>query len=342
MSWRILDCTLRDGGYYTNWDFDAELVRRYARTLGRMPVDFLEVGYRNPPGGGYCGQYFHLSRSTLETLKEAAGPEKGLAVMVDAKSVRPEALAGLLKTCEGVVDLIRFALDPAKIDHGLTLAGRTKDLGFEVSLNLMYMHLHGEYPDLFPKIASAGGSIDWIYLVDSFGSVFPDRVREAIRSAKEALPQRIGFHGHDNLHLAFANALAAIEGGADILDGAVLGMGRGAGNLKTELILAYQSSVSDRPADLSRLGELVELFNKTRERHRWGTDLPYMISGLQQVPQKKVMKWVGMKRYSTASIISNVQGALEDRPGSPSFRAADRLREEIDPSGGKTVIIIGG
>ena len=83
MTWKILDCTLRDGGYYNNWDFQEDLVRRYARTLGAMPVDVLEVGYRNPPGGAYNGRYFHLSRHTLDTLREYAGPGMELAFMVD-------------------------------------------------------------------------------------------------------------------------------------------------------------------------------------------------------------------------------------------------------------------
>jgi 4-hydroxy 2-oxovalerate aldolase len=342
MTWKLLDCTLRDGGYYNNWDFEEDLVRRYARTLGSMPVDVLEVGYRNLPMARYNGRYFHLSRRTLETLREYAGPHVDLAFMVDAKSVAPKDMAALLGSAQGAAEMVRIALDPAKIDHGLALAGSIKDLGFTVSVNLMYMHLHPDHPEVFGKLAAAEDRVDWVFLVDSFGSVFPDQVGEAVASAKAALPQRIGFHGHDNLHLAFANTLRAIDAGADMVDGSVLGMGRGAGNLKTELLLAYQTCALGRSVDLSGLGELLERFNANRDIYRWGTDLPYMISGFQRVPQKKVMKWIDMRRYSTSSIIRNVQGRVETPDPKPSFAQAAELKSAVAPKGVHTVVIIGG
>ena len=50
---KILDCTLRDGGYYTNWDFNADVVDRYIKTTNELPIDYLEVGYRNKPAKEY-------------------------------------------------------------------------------------------------------------------------------------------------------------------------------------------------------------------------------------------------------------------------------------------------
>ncbi len=342
MTPKILDCTLRDGGYYTNWDFEEDLVRQYTRALGRLPIDTLEVGYRNPPAGGYNGQYYHLSRHTLEIIRKYAGPKVHLGLMIDAKSCQPDHIASQLQSCKGCTEMIRIALDPAKIDHGLELAKVIKDMGFEVSINLMYMHRHSEYSDLFAKLARAKESVDWVYLVDSFGSCFPNQVGEAIRSAKAKLPQRIGFHGHDNLHLAFANTLAAIDSGVDILDCTVLGMGRGAGNLKTELLLAYLNHMTGMAVDLSELAVLLELFHTSRDLHRWGTNLPYMISGLEHLPQKKVMQWLGMKRYSTCSIIHNLQGQSDVTLKPHPFPMIKELKPQINPKYLKTILVIGG
>lgn len=55
----ILDCTLRDGGYYTNWDFENALVEEYANAMENLPIDYVEVGYRSIPLKGYLGQYFY-------------------------------------------------------------------------------------------------------------------------------------------------------------------------------------------------------------------------------------------------------------------------------------------
>ena len=55
MKTKILDCTLRDGGYYTNWDFSYEVVANYIEATNKLPVDYLEVGYRNKPTAEYMG-----------------------------------------------------------------------------------------------------------------------------------------------------------------------------------------------------------------------------------------------------------------------------------------------
>ena len=56
---KILDCTLRDGGYYTNWDFDQNLIKEYAITMENLPIDYIEVGYRSIALEGYYGKYFY-------------------------------------------------------------------------------------------------------------------------------------------------------------------------------------------------------------------------------------------------------------------------------------------
>ncbi|NJM23243.1 MAG: hypothetical protein HC907_33615, partial [Richelia sp. SM1_7_0] len=154
--------------------------------------------------------------------------------------------------------------------------------------------------------------VDYLYLVDSYGACYPNQVREAVKFAVDNLPQKIGFHGHDNINLAFANALAALEAGVDILDSTVLGMGRGAGNLRTELIIAYLAQVFDKPIDLSSLADLLESFQKMKNHYGWGSELPYIISGLADLPQKDVMEWLGKKRYSTSTVVQTLQGKQQN------------------------------
>jgi 4-hydroxy 2-oxovalerate aldolase len=146
--------------------------------------------------------------------------------------------------------------------------------------------------------------------VDSFGACFPDQVKAAVAKAKKSVNVPLGFHGHNNVELAFANALAAIEAGVGYLDSTITGMGRGAGNLKTEIIVSYlESRGQGGTSDLSSLGALIEDFDCMRKHFGWGSNLPYVISGLNSLPQKDVMDWLSKDRYSTSAIVAALRGA---------------------------------
>jgi 4-hydroxy 2-oxovalerate aldolase len=67
---KILDCTLRDGGYYTNWDFAPEVVNSYIDAMNQLPIDYLEVGYRNNPSKEYLGKFGYTPVSVMEQLRE--------------------------------------------------------------------------------------------------------------------------------------------------------------------------------------------------------------------------------------------------------------------------------
>ena len=88
MKTKILDCTLRDGGYYTNWDFSSDVVKTYIETTNKLPVDYLEVGYRNKPTKEYMGKFGYTPVSILKKLRKSSN--KKLAVMLNEKSTLPE------------------------------------------------------------------------------------------------------------------------------------------------------------------------------------------------------------------------------------------------------------
>ena len=73
---KFLDCTLRDGGYYTDWDFDEEIVDTYLKSVEKLPIDIIEVGYRSNPKEGYLGEFFHLPTETLDKIKYLAPSKK--------------------------------------------------------------------------------------------------------------------------------------------------------------------------------------------------------------------------------------------------------------------------
>lgn len=342
MEWSILDCTLRDGGYYTNWDFSRNLVKNYLKTLADLPVEYVEIGYRNPIQSKYVGEYYYLPNSTLNLVRQWGSENLKLAVMLDAKNCQPENVPALLAGCQNHVQLVRMAVNPAELEHGIALAKAVKNMGFPVAINLMYLSKMKDNYDFLLKFKEFSEVVDFLYLVDSFGACFPQQVKEAVEFAKKHLPQKIGFHGHDNINLAFANALAALEAGADILDSTVLGMGRGAGNLRTELIIAYLAQSLNKQIDLSSIADLLQTFQNMKDDYRWGSELPYIVSGLADLPQKDVMEWLGKKRYSTSMVVQALQGEQHKVVNSEPYANLSARIEQLGLENIKSCVIVGG
>ena len=121
---KILDCTLRDGGYYTNWDFDDALVTTYINAMNQLPIDYIELGYRNVPSNGYTGKFGYSPVSVLKQIRNNS--KKKLAIMLNEKSTRPDDLSTLLLPIIGLVDMIRIAVDPINFERAVILATEIK------------------------------------------------------------------------------------------------------------------------------------------------------------------------------------------------------------------------
>lgn len=335
----LLDCTLRDGGYYTAWDFEPGLVRTYLAAMAKLPVRHIELGYVNDPMPGYAGEFFFLSPERLRQARAALRPDQSLVVMIDGKGTTPERMAPLFGHLVGLVDMVRITVSPDKLDHGIALARAIKATGMKAGFNVMYL---STFQTQLSKISAAfevPEVFDSIALVDSYGGCTPERVESLFREMRVALPDKtIGFHGHDNMCLAMANSIAAIAGGADVVDGTLIGMGRGAGNLRLEAMLAYlDGRPGNMPVDYEALSSVVEPFDALQREYGWGTNLPYMISGVNNLPQRDVMDWIGKKRYSVLSIIQALQRQAASETDSRAYPSLQPLANSARP-----VVVVGG
>jgi len=306
---QVLDCTFRDGGYYTSWDFDPRLVDTYMESVSRLPIDYVEVGYVNDRLPGYYGEYFFLTAEKLTELRGRLRPDQKMLVMIDAKAVEPERVPALFGPLAGILDMVRIACAPAHLPHGLSLARELKKLGLQVGFNVMYLSTFKDDLDHIRLAIESPDAYDALSLVDSYGGVTPTEVTRLFTELRARMPGfAIGFHGHDNMCLAFANTLAAIEAGADVVDGTFTGMGRGAGNAKTETVLIQLAREGrNAPLDHQALSSVVAPFEAMQREQGWGTNLPYMISGANNLPQKDVMDWLAKNRYSVLSIVQALQ-----------------------------------
>lgn len=336
---KLLDCTLRDGGYYTNWDFNSETVDAYIQAMNTLPIDYLELGYRNNPTKEYMGKFGYCPVSVLNHIRQTC--TKKLDVMLNEKSTNIEDLNTLLKPVVGLVDMIRIAIDPKNFDRAVELAKAVKIMGFEVGFNVMYMSKwRTEYPDLLKKLSALNGWCDLFCMVDSFGGITPDDVTRIYKEVRQYTNVPIGFHGHNNLQLGLINSITAMQLGVDYVDATILGMGRGAGNLNIELLLTYLNAHNGLQVDFNVLGDVITAFTPIYEQYRWGTNLPYMLAGANCIPQKEVMDWVTNRVYSFNSIVralENRKNNTVDNAKYPVFEATRKFKKVIVVGGGNSV-----
>ncbi len=297
-----------------------------------MPIDYIEVGYRNLPEKDYMGEFGYTPASTLEHIRRCT--TRKVAVMINEKSVRINDLPKLLGPIKGLVDMVRMAVSPDNLDRAVALGSEVRAMGFEVAFNLMYMSKWDQYEGLYNKMPQLNDVATILNMVDSFGSMMPEEVITKINKLKSILNCKLGFHGHNNLQMSLANTLAAIDCGIDSVDATVLGMGRGAGNLNIELLLTTLNR-RGLDVDFNVLGDLILAFKPLQEEYRWGTSLPYMISGANSIPQKEVMALVTNRVYS----FNNIVRAVDNK----RIHVADNAHYPLlDASSCEEVLIIGG
>jgi len=336
---KILDCTLRDGGYYTNWDFDKELVVEYCKAMEELPIDYVEVGYRSIKLKGYLGEYFYCPEYVMKDMK-ALMPSKKLTIILDEKNIRAEHIDKLLRPCIPYITMIRMAIDPKNMARAIVLAKTVKAMGFQVAFNVMYMSKWKEDPTFLDELKGLEDTIDYFYMVDSFGGVLPKDVIDIIKLVKSKTNVSLGFHGHNNLEMALINTITALDQGCEIVDATITGMGRGAGNLRTELLLTYFDSIDIQKIQYASISGVVASFENLKANYFWGTNLPYMFSGAFSLPQKQVMEWVGINRYSLGSILNalnNQKEALNDNIKLPVLQRKKEFKTAIILGGGKSV-----
>ena len=262
MAVKILDCTLRDGGYYNKWDFDDSLVKDYLHTMSACNVDYVELGLRQFNNNQYLGPHAYTTSQYLERLQLPKGPSYG--VMIDAKTIlseeRPqEESIDLLfdEAEEEKICFVRVAAHFKEVKKCLPMLSRLKQKGYTVGLNIMHVSLRSkdEIAKL-SKILSNWDFIDVLYFADSLGSMVKTDIEMTYESISKHWKGEIGFHAHNNLGKAVSNVSVAAELGATWIDVTVSGMGRGAGNAETEFIL-MDEALNNSKVDHSGLFNLV-------------------------------------------------------------------------------------
>ena len=349
---KLLDCSLRDGGYYTNWEFKNGFIDDYLSLINCQPVDIIEVGYRcirkNTKAASGKGKLFHTPYYLIDHFRNLVDAK--ISIMYNWEDILLASDMEIVQEFEKLLNrasFLRIAVtnnddNIINICNVLDRLPSRLTESYNFCLNIMNWDFsQSDNTVLSRNIELIENSFDIVYLVDSYGSTYPSSVEKEFQKVKQICNLPLGFHAHDNIELAFANCVAASEGGAHYIDSTVQGIGRGAGNAKTELVLTYLHHQQQLTIDFASLSQLVKLFEGLKNDFKWGSNLAYYYSGFNNLRPQEVADLLASNRYRVDTIISLLTKQLAHRV----IPKEDTLKEKITDlsfSCQSDFVIIGG
>ncbi len=306
---KVVDATLRDGGLVNDFYFTDEFVRALYESNVKAGVDYMEMGYKASKemfDQSKFGKWKFCDDDEIRAIVGDNDTNLKIAVMADVG--RCDYKKDILSRSESPIDLIRVATYLNTIPAAANMIEDAKKKGYEVTCNIMAIS-NGQESDLRVALDILGQtSADVLYIVDSFGSLYPEqiaRITDTYMEFAAKYGKQLGIHEHNNQQLAFANTIEAVGDGVDWLDATYAGMGRGAGNCAMELLLGFLRNPKYNNFYVIQFIE--KYMNKLREDGVvWGFDLQYMMTGLLNQHPRAAIQFTKDKRKDYAEFYKEV------------------------------------
>tara|TARA_Y100000590_G_C15720557_1_gene1013411 strand:+ start:1095 stop:2051 length:957 start_codon:yes stop_codon:yes gene_type:complete len=269
---KILDCTLRDGGFTNDFYWSNSFLTDYFKTVNSLPLEYVEVGYWKQKNKSR-NQFYNINEKDLFSFKKKCKIK--LAVITDFHySTKNEK--DFPKKKDGLLSLIRVTSRIEDLDDTVDFINRLKDYTkLNISLNIFNFSSNTEKnlekisrklkkcnADFF-YFADTHGNLDFNYLPNHFAK-FIDKIN--------SFNKKIGFHFHDNIGTAYSNYIYCINNGFQYFDSTIFGIGRGGGNLRTEFLV-----------DDKFKSKLVVFINKYKKSLEIPYNLYCLITGINSV-----------------------------------------------------------
>lgn len=306
---KVVDATLRDGGLVNEFYFTDEFVKALYIANIRAGVDYMEMGYKASKEMFDESKFGKWKFCDDDDIREIVGDnDTGLKIAVMADVGRCDYKKDIVSRSESPIDLIRVATYLNTIPAAADMIEDAKKKGYEVSCNIMAIS-SGLESDLRVALDILGKtSADVFYIVDSFGSLYPEqiaRIADTYMEFAAKYGKKLGIHAHNNQQLAFANTIEAVGDGVDWLDATYAGMGRGAGNCPMELLLGFLHNPKYNNYYVIQFIE--QYMNKLKEDGVvWGFDLQYMMTGLLNQHPRTAIQFTKDKRKDYAEFYKEV------------------------------------
>ena len=276
---KVLDCTLRDGGYVNEWNFGENNIAKIVNSLNNAGVEIIELGFVKPGIDNSADLTIKPSINNFDNL--ATDNNKLYAVMINYGECFSNDLPF---ACDTSIKAIRIAFKKKDRKEALVLSKELLNKGYMVFLQPMVSLSYSN--DEFVNLIKEANIIKpyAFYIVDSFGEMNESQLGHYLSLANNFLNKDInlGFHSHNNLQLSFSNCKAFINNNKVhnlIVDSSIYGMGRGAGNLNTEIFLDYLNNNCSKTYLVNPIINVIDLyFDKLLKEKYWGYSIPFYIS----------------------------------------------------------------
>jgi len=310
----FLDCTLRDGGYYNSWDFDHALIQDYLVAMKAIGVDVVELGFRSTDKKGFKGACAYTPDSFIKTLDVPEGIT--FCVMINASEIlvnsrySEKILSSLFpKTAKtSRVSLVRIACHTQEFVEALNSFKFLNSKGYRVAFNLMQVSECDSKELILLAKEAKEYPFDVLYFADSLGNMNAQKVLNVIELLRTHWQGELGIHAHDNMGLGLSNTLYALNEGVTWVDSTLTGMGRGAGNVKTELLAIEISQLRNSSCNIQPIMVLIaNNFKPMKQKYGWGTNPFYYLSGKNSVHPTYVQEMMADSRYNEEDIIAVIE-----------------------------------
>lgn len=278
MGIKILDCTLRDGAYVVEGNFGSKRICNIINSLQASGVDIIECGWLRDCLSEENTVFYNIPEELNRYVDKKTS---NFALMFDYDRYNIEKLPENI----GLVDIIRIAFYKRSLDEISFAAEKVKSKGYKVFLQPSNVKEYEE-KDLIKLCKRANYiGVDACYIVDSFGSMFPEELGKIMPIFDEEINSdiQIGFHSHNNIQLSFGLSIKFInEMKRDIVvDSSLAGIGRGAGNTKTELLLEYLNRYYDGEYKTGLIWKALE--NKILPDENWEYSAEKGLKGINNI-----------------------------------------------------------
>ena len=278
---KLLDCTLRDGGYINDWRFGKKNIKSIKKQLEKSRVDVIELGFLRDEPKNEDRTVF----SSIDDVKSLIGdklPDRQYAVMTEVSN--PYPLDKLQDYSADAPDIIRVVVWKSMLKEGLEYCKGIVEKGYKIYVQPARV---SQYSDKeFVNMVKAFEEINplAVYIVDSWGTMYKDDALHYLKLADESLKNgvAVGYHGHNNMMQAFSIAQSFCECNIKrdiVIDASVYGIGRGAGNLNTEVFTKWANEKNGKNYNVDAIFDVFDdCIWKIYEQRKWGFSIPYLIT----------------------------------------------------------------
>ena len=306
---KVVDCTIRDGGLVNNFYFDDEFVRNLYTANVAAGVEYMEFGYKASKEIFDVKEFGKWKFCDEQDIRDIVGDNNtDLKISVMADVGRTDYKKDIIPKTDSVIDMIRIATYINTIPAAIEMIHYCAEMGYETTINIMAVSTAAESELDLALDLLAQSEVGTIYLVDSYGSLYPEQIRrlaDKYLKVAEKYGKKVGIHAHNNQQLAFANTIEACTVGVSYLDATMSGMGRGAGNCNMELLLGFlrNPKYSLNPVLKFLQNQMLPL---TKTGLVWGCDVQYMLTGQQNQHPRTAIAFTAEQREDYAAFYQSL------------------------------------